>query len=102
MSGHIVRPCPLIGTGNVRYSSHRRARRLTRCEGLLMSASAHSEAPALPAASTVLAEITAGKGLTLVQAASRYPATRGTGRLHSSTLWRWIRQGIVAANGSRV
>jgi hypothetical protein len=50
----------------------------------------------------VLAEITSGKGLTLLQAANRYPATRGTGRLHSSTMWRWIKKGICAADGRRV
>ena len=40
--------------------------------------------------------------ITLCQAASRYPGHRGAGRLHPSTLTRWILRGVRGVGGERI
>jgi hypothetical protein len=63
-----------------------------------------SAAPTLPttapAVSAVLAEIGAGAGLSLAEAARLFPASRGKGRLHPATVWRWITAGVALPDGS--
>jgi hypothetical protein len=65
-----------------------------------------SAAPSLtataPAVSQVLAEIGGGQGLSLSEAARLFPASRGKGRLHPATIWRWICQGVELSDGSRL
>src|SRR5687768_8061925 len=50
----------------------------------------------------VAAEITAGHGRSLSQAARLFPAYRGNRPVSPSTVWRWIFEGVRLADGSRL
>ena len=54
------------------------------------------------AAPDVAAEITAGHGLNLTNAAKQFPPYRGTQPVNPSTIWRWITEGIKLASGRRL
>ena len=49
--------------------------------------------------SPVLSEIVAGKGLSLTQAAKRFPSARQGRPVHSSCVWRWMRDGVRLRDG---
>lgn len=51
---------------------------------------------------SVFAEIAAGLGLSLTQAARRVPSNRGGRPVHSSCVWRWINEGVRLPDGSCV
>ncbi|HZV05240.1 MAG TPA: hypothetical protein VE999_09180 [Gemmataceae bacterium] len=52
--------------------------------------------------SNVEAEIAAGLGLSLSDAARRLPSARQGRPVHSSCVWRWITSGVRLANGAVV
>jgi hypothetical protein len=52
--------------------------------------------------STIAAEILGGSGLSLSQAARRFPPFRETKPIAPSTIFRWIAEGVRLPNGSRV
>jgi hypothetical protein len=52
--------------------------------------------------SPVLTEITAGLGLSLTQAARRFPPHRRGRPVCSSTVWRWMHDGIRLNDGTLV
>lgn len=52
--------------------------------------------------SPVLAEIVNGQGLSLTQAAKRFPSARMGRPVHSSCVWRWMRDGIRLPGGQVV
>ncbi len=60
-----------------------------------MSAASVSDSP-------VRAEIAAGLGLSLSQAARRLPSSRGGRPVHSSCVWRWINDGVRLPDGAIV
>ena len=51
---------------------------------------------------SVLAEIAAGLGLSLSQAARRLPSNRLSKPAHSSCVWRWINKGVRLPSGEVV
>ena len=53
-------------------------------------------------ASPVLSEIVSGKGLSLSQAARRFPSSRLGRPVHSSCVWRWIASGVRLPSGEVV
>jgi hypothetical protein len=55
---------------------------------------------ALRATTEIIAEITAGRGLGLAAAASRFPGHRGGGQLNSATNWRWLCRGVRLPDGT--
>jgi hypothetical protein len=50
-------------------------------------------------ASPVLSEIIAGQGLSLTQAARRFPSARMGRPVHSSCIWRWMHSGVRLRDG---
>jgi hypothetical protein len=46
-----------------------------------------------------LSEIVAGLGLSLSQAARRFPSARQGRPVHSSCVWRWAREGVRLPDG---
>jgi len=58
-------------------------------------------ASAIPA-SSVLSEIVAGLGLSLTQAARRFPPARLGRPVHASCVWRWMHDGVRLPDGTIV
>ena len=52
--------------------------------------------------SSVLSEIVAGRGLSLSQAARRFPSARLGRPVHSSCVWRWMREGVRLPDGRTI
>lgn len=52
--------------------------------------------------SPVLAEIAAGLGISLSEAARRLPSHRRGRPVHSSCVWRWISRGVTLPTGELV
>jgi hypothetical protein len=52
--------------------------------------------------SSVLSEIVAGRGLSLSQAARRFPSARLGRPVHSSCVWRWMREGVRLPGGRTI
>ena len=50
----------------------------------------------------LLTEITAGQGLSLTQAARRFPPHRRNRPVNSSTVWRWMHDGVRLPDGTVV
>lgn len=50
----------------------------------------------------IAAEVSAGLGLSLVEAAHRVPAYRPGKATHAATIWRWVLTGIRLPDGSRL
>jgi hypothetical protein len=50
----------------------------------------------------IASEIAAGSGLSLAQAARRFPSFRGGRPCNPSTVFRWATTGIVAQDGKRI
>ncbi len=50
----------------------------------------------------IVSEIAAGSGLSLAQAARRFPSYRGNRPCNPSTVFRWLATGVVTADGRRV
>src|SRR4051794_22312667 len=55
-----------------------------------------------PSASDVTREILEGSGLSMSQAARRFPSYRQDRPVNASTIWRWIVDGVRLPDGSRV
>jgi hypothetical protein len=52
--------------------------------------------------SLLLAEITGGQGLSLTQAARRFPPHRRNRPVCASTIWRWVHDGVRVPDGQVV
>src|SRR5262245_28148473 len=52
--------------------------------------------------SPVLAEVLAGQGLSLSQAARRFPPARLARPVSPSCVWRWAREGVRLPSGGRL
>jgi hypothetical protein len=62
-----------------------------------------SIATATPEASSpVLSEVLAGQGLSLCQAARRFPPARRDRPVSPSCVWRWMREGVRLPSGERL
>ncbi len=55
-----------------------------------------------PVVLDIAAEVLAGSGLSLAQAARRFPSFRQNRPVHPSCVFRWIRQGVRLPDGRRV
>jgi hypothetical protein len=50
----------------------------------------------------IVSEIAAGAGLSLAQAAKRFPSYRGGRPCNPSTVFRWVASGVVTPDGRRI